>query len=255
MNSSIKGLFIKVRKGQPMQAVPSFVLKKGHGIIGDVNANGISPRQILVTRLEEIDEFKIDAGAIRENITTKGIPLPLFQPGNVLSIGEAKIRLTFHCEPCKRIAHLVKPSQIMGKRGLLGVILNGGEINMEQPVNVSEKQYPPMSEKPYDRFLDFVQEIPKGKVITYREVTIGMGVADSYMRAVPTYIKKTPEKYPVHRIVDTNGNLVENYVPYQRQLLESENIEIHEERDLFSHSVEIKVNLRKYLWMRGKLYQ
>src|SRR5258706_13685518 len=119
--ASIVGLFTKPRSSAAMVR-PSdrrIELRAGYGIVGDINANCLSPRQVLVTRTEDLHHFGIEPGDLRENIVAAGIDAAGFVPGSRLDIGGVAIRLTFHCEPCKRIAHLV-PSlkDILSRRGL-----------------------------------------------------------------------------------------------------------------------------------------
>jgi MOSC domain-containing protein YiiM len=91
-----------------MRAVDEICLQKGYGIAGDINANPISPRQILVVKSEDIVDFAIPPGELRENLVIAGIKSENFLPGSLLTFDSgAAIRLTFYCEPCKRIAHLL----------------------------------------------------------------------------------------------------------------------------------------------------
>jgi hypothetical protein len=184
MRGHITHLFIKEIKGQPMKQVSSIALNKGLGIEGDKNAFAISPRQVLISRYEDLEELNIPFGGLRENIIVKGLNVQQFQPGALVSIGASKIRLTFHCEPCKRIADVV-PSmvEVMCRRGILGVVLESGIVNIDDTVTCQELQYKPFSDTPFDRFVMFIENIPAGKVVNYKMITIGMGVAESYLRA------------------------------------------------------------------------
>ena len=249
-------LFIKSSSGRPMEKQLMMKLQKGYGIIGDKNASGISPRQVLVTRSEDLQYVQIKPGDLRENIVLNGLDEKFFQPGSVIRIGkEVSIRLTFFCEPCKRIAHLVKISEIMKRRGILAVILTGGTIKKGDEVTIEKEVFEPLPEVPYQRFLEFIGNIPASKVITYRDVTIGMGVAESYMRTVPAYIKKTDStKYPLHRIVDTEGNLLSGYVKNQDKKLKAEGVSLSTANDLFGGNKAVKVNLQMYQWKDGELY-
>src|SRR5713101_7926357 len=122
----ITHLFFKPCHGVPMVPGSPMELKAGHGIKGDVNAQAMSPRQILLVRQEDLDEFAIAPGALRENVVIAGLTSEVFSSGALLTIEHTvKIRATFLCEACKRIAHVV-PSlkSIADKRGLLGVILS-----------------------------------------------------------------------------------------------------------------------------------
>lgn len=96
-----------------------------------------------------------------------------------MQIGEVRLKLTFYCEPCKRIEDVV-PSipEVFHKRGILAVVMEGGNIATGDEVTLKPNFYTPLSENPTHRFLAFVQMIPKGKVVTYKTVARAMGVAE-----------------------------------------------------------------------------
>jgi MOSC domain-containing protein YiiM len=78
-------------------------------------------------RQEDLFELSIKAGELRENIVIAGIDSNKFIPGAMIEFGVgAKIRLTFHCEPCKRIAHLVK--SLMLRRSLESLLTTGATL-------------------------------------------------------------------------------------------------------------------------------
>ncbi|MGB8343703.1 MAG: MGMT family protein [Ktedonobacteraceae bacterium] len=249
-------LFIKPGHGRPMEPCSSIDVRAGSGIQRDVNARAMSPRHILLVRQEDLDAFAIAPGALRENVALAGLPPEVFVPGSLLTIGPTvAIRATFLCEACKRIAHVV-PSlkSIADKRGLLGVILSDGVIEGGDRVSVQNEQFPPLSDIPYRRFLDVVASIPPGQVVTYRQVVIGMGVAESYMRAIPMYIRRTPAAiYPLHRILDTEGQVIP-YVPDQQQRLADEGVEPIQASALFDAPTQARIPLERYLWCDPTLY-
>ena len=234
-------------------------VKVGHGVCGDINAHAMSPRQILVVRQEDLEVFDIAPGALRENVVIAGLAPDAFQPGALVRIGEAvTIRLTFLCEACKRIAHVV-PSlkSIADTRGLMGVILSDGLLHIGDSVASRPHQFAPLSDIPYRRFLAFVAKIPEGKVVTYRQVVIGMGVAESYMRAIPMYIQRSSAtEYPLHRILDTAGQVIP-YVKDQQQLLEAEKLPLLTANSWVEDSSRACVSpdlLPQYLWYDPTVY-
>jgi len=258
--AKVVGLFLKTMTEADM-SVPAnslLQLKANYGIVDDSNASSISPRQLLVTCQEGLDEFDIVPGKLRENIAVQGLPKQVFVPGTQLSIGpDVKIRLTFYCEPCKRIEHFVPSlSAIHQKRGILGVVVQGGEVGIGDGVIGESNAYSPLSERAYERFLDFVKQIPAGKIVTYRHIIEAIGVTHSYYRALPGYIKRTsPTEYPLHRIVDSKGHLILDYLPQQLSLLEAEGVEMETLFDLFGAVQDASVGGESYLWMEGNLYE
>ncbi|MGF1939532.1 MAG: MGMT family protein [Nostoc sp. ChiQUE02] len=231
-------------------------LKVGHGIEGDINADSISPRQVLIVRSEDIVDLSIQPGELRENIVVTGIELENFIPGSLLNFESgAAIRLTFHCEPCKRVAHLVESlKSIQVKRGILGVVIKSGKIQVGNNLQVQANKFPALSENPYKRFLNFIIKIPSGKVVTYKQIIKGIGVDNSYLRAMPTYLKKTSAAdYPVHRILDSKGYLI-IYVNQQKSKLETEGVKVLSEADLLSDLNKNFVDIKDYLWEDHTIY-
>ncbi len=228
----------------------------GLGIDGDRNQHPLSPRQVLVTRLEDLDRFGIQCGDLRENVVVTGILADEFVPGSQLRLGcDVRLRLTFLCEPCKRISHLGVPlHDFIGQRGILATVVSGGSVREGDGVVADRDAFLPLPDFPYQRFVRLLGLIPRGRVISYREATIGTGVAESYMRAIPGYIRKANPMLPLHRIVDTDGNLIP-YVAGQAEKLEAEGIYVEKLPDLFSESgmngydlPSSKVSLERYLW-------
>ena len=257
--SRIAHLFLKKAAGKPRTPVLSVTGLRGYGLEGDLHASPISPRQVLVIRKEDLDELSIAYGALLENIIVEGIPANAFQPGALLTIGEnLQIRLTFHCEPCKKIADVVPSLKaVRGKRGILGVVLEDGKISVGDRATCMPGRFKPLSEIPFERFLEFIRQVPSGKVVTYKMVTQGMGVAAGYLRAIPKYIEKamlTDAETPVHRIVDERGGTIQRQIPYQLEMLKQEGVQVEKRKDLFSTPNLFSVSLSGYRWPGASLY-
>ncbi|MDM9379938.1 MGMT family protein [Chlorogloeopsis sp. ULAP01] len=249
-------LFTKQKQDDAMLELTKLNLKVGHGIKGDINANPISPRQVLLVRYEDILEFSIKPGELRENLVITGIQSEKFVPGSLITFESgAAIRLTFYCEPCKRIAHLVESlKSIQYKRGILGVVIASGKIQTGSKFKIQINQFPMLSENPYRRFLDFIIKVPNGKIVTYKEIVKGIGVNNSYMRAIPMYIKKTSvANYPIHRILDSKGNLL-TYISGQKNKLEFEGIKVLCKIDVSHTQNKYYVDMKEYLWKDTTLY-
>ncbi|MEH2273030.1 MAG: MGMT family protein [Nostoc sp.] len=256
MALSIMYLFTKVKSGSAMVELKTLNLKVNHGIEGDINADPISPRQVLIVRYEDIFDLSIQPGELRENIVVQGREFDNFIPGSLLTFESgATIRLTFHCEPCKRIAHLVESlKSIQSKRGILGVVITSGQIKAGSNFQVEANKFPALSENPYQRFLNFIIKIPCGKVVTYKQIIKGIGVDNSYLRAIPIYLKKTlTADYPVHRILDSKGYLI-THVSQQKNKLEMEGVQVLSEADLLKNFNKSFVEIKDYLWEDSNLY-
>jgi hypothetical protein len=118
-------------------------------------------------------------------------PLHSLPSGTVLKIGEALVRLTVHCEPCRRLKEVVDPKAIEHKRGYLGAFLSGGQLRVGDPVESIGVQHEPI---PYDLkerlawFLDR-QSVPIEVTTLVHEV----GLSLSYCRAIPNLLRGRPD--------------------------------------------------------------
>ena len=243
----VEKLYVKeARGGLPLALAPGEVMRcsAGLGIEGDVHANRLSPRQVLITLRSELDALSIEAGALYENIVVSLAHDAAFKPGAALVTQRGvEIMLTMYCEPCQRIA-AVGPSlgTMINRRGILGRIVQGGQIVVGDSIELIAARYRALPESVLARFLEAVASIPQGRVARYLDVTIAMGVDQSFVRAIPGYIKRNAgQPVPTHRIVDAKGRLPA-IVDGQGVRLEQEGVRVQlgSDRDW--------VDLECYLW-------
>lgn len=250
----IRHCFLKDASGQLMKSASSLSLLAHQGIEGDVNANPISPRQVLIVRQEDLMELNIPPGALRENIVIEQLSPDHFVPGaQLMTDGGVGLRLTFYCEPCKQVKPLVRSlNQLEQRRGILGVVLTDGVLKVGQSVKSYPDRFVALSEVPYERFLLLLARIPEGKVITYHQIIQAIGVSRSYYRVLPSYLKKAPDTYPKHRVVDTKGCLL-SHLPHQADALLSEGLQLITQPSSSPTSDLVKVNLGLYGWQTPSL--
>lgn len=246
----VEKLFLKPCHGHAtVELAPADPLRcvAGLGLEGDIHANRLSPRQILVTLQSELNQLAIGAGALHENMLISTGTAQHFRPGTALvTSGGVEIRLTMYCEPCKRILGLVPDLRTMlGRRGILGYIVRGGEIRSGDAIELIPDRYPALPESVRQKFLDFVPTIPSGRVVRFVDVTTALGVADSFVRAVPGYIRRSVGlDLPLHRIVNARGELP-GLVPDQAAWLAAEGVRI--DVDVLAPG-RGKIDLQQYLW-------
>ncbi len=212
----------------------------GLGISGESHANRLSPRQILITLASELEALSIAPGALYENMVVSLASPAQFQPGAALVFQSGpEIRLTMFCEPCKLIAPVVGDlSKMIHRRGILGVIVAGGEIRRGDTFSLIADRYPALPDSAYQRFIAFLSTVPAGRVVRYLDITTGIGADPSFIRAVPGYIKRAAGlALPLHRIVNARGELLA-FVPGQAALLRGEGVAPEANR----------VDLARYLW-------
>lgn len=238
----VSQLYLKAESGAPRLPADQLRLIRGYGIEGDIHAHAMNPRQLLVTRSEDLESFGLLAGQLLENIIISDSAEADFVPGARLRLGSgAEIRLTMHCEPCQRIAAYVSQKAIYGKRGLLGVVTASGTISIGEPLLLEPQAFAALPEKPYLRFLQILEQVPAGRVLSYRALLLAMGVLSSYARAIPRYIAQArtdSADWPLHRLLDSRGLLIEQHLPGQGQLLRAEGVELIEAEGMMRVELE-----------------
>ncbi|WP_274654723.1 MOSC domain-containing protein [Paenibacillus humicola] len=117
------------------------------------NPNQPNHRQVHLIHSELFDElrnagFHVEPGQMGENITTRGIDILGLPTGAKLTIGEsAVIEITGLRNPCSQIdrfqSGLLKEvldqdenGNLIRKAGIMGVVLSGGEVRVNDPIQV-----------------------------------------------------------------------------------------------------------------------
>lgn len=155
----VTNLFLKRRHDGAMESVAS-IDHDSHGIRGNVACAPF--RQVLIASRSVTSECGLRAGDLRENIVVDFDRLYDLPSGTVVKIGTAMIRLTFHCEPCKKILKLVEFNRIEHKRGVLGCFLNSGTISIGDKFLVTDECLEPIPYAVHERIRWFLkkQDVP-----------------------------------------------------------------------------------------------
>lgn len=126
---------------KPMVAVSGAEAVENLGLRNDMHALPDSTRQILLLESETLAVLGVGAGALKENITTVGIPLMQLRRGQRLSIGaEVLLAVTKACAPCSRMEE-IRPGflrEIDGRRGMLARVVRGGKIARGDAIHLME---------------------------------------------------------------------------------------------------------------------
>ena len=132
MTNKIEGQIVSLQihknRRKPMEKTSSLNLIQGFGIEGDIYGTHKSSReknQILLMDKETLDNFNLDPGIIKENITTSNIPINSLQIGQKLSIGDTVIlEITKPCPPCNLMDE-IRPGlcqDLQNQRGMLAKV-------------------------------------------------------------------------------------------------------------------------------------
>ncbi len=122
----------------PMKKLETVRVLENLGLEGDRHAVPDGSRQVLLIEEETLNRLHVAIGAVKENITTRGIELMRLPQGTRLQIGEALFEVTKPCQPCTRMDEIRRGLQeeLEGQRGMLAHVLRGGEIRVGDEIKV-----------------------------------------------------------------------------------------------------------------------
>ena len=155
-----------------------------HGIAGGVPCSPL--RHVLITSRSVTADCGLAPGDLRENIEVDVDDLYDLPSGSVIRIGEALIRLTFHCEPCKKITHLVAFDTIVHRRGYLGSFLNRGTIALGDTFTLTGEMLEAIPYAVKDRVRWFLGR--QNAALGAKELVHSLGLPSSYARAIPRLV-------------------------------------------------------------------
>lgn len=204
MTARVDALFRKPAKGAPMEARPELACHTRHGIEGDRGADPESGRQVLLVDGAVLDELGLPDGALRENLTVRGLSLDESGSGTELALGEVRLRLTVPCDPCGPIGDYagIHQKQVHGRRGMLAVVSAGGRIRPGDAVVDLGVRYEPIPVAPMRRCEWVARHVPPGEVVTFDQVRKTIGMAKGYVRSMPRHVRRLmAEGAPAHRLV------------------------------------------------------
>jgi MOSC domain-containing protein YiiM len=182
---TVTNLYIKRKRGAALEEVTTFAFD-GDGISG---GTACAPfRQVLIGSRPILIDCGLKPGDLRENILLDEHHLYDLPSGTVIRIGQALIRLTFHCEPCKQILKLIAFDRIVHRRGVFGCFLNAGTISLGDELVVTEQKCEPIPYAVKERIRWFLS---KGEApAAARQLIDAIGLPSSYARAMPRMLQK-----------------------------------------------------------------
>ena len=136
---TITNLHIARVKETPSDSVQEATALSGKGLEGDRSCKEGNQRQVLFMDQETLNEFDLNPGQIKENITTTGLDLSQTKPGQVFFIGdEVTMEIVGECEPCGKMDAIRQGLQqeLNHRRGMLAKVINGGHIKVGDSVRV-----------------------------------------------------------------------------------------------------------------------
>lgn len=170
-----------------MSPVNSIVIQNLH-ISGQKQSQPF--RSVLITSKTLLEYWNIRPGSLRENIVVDDIDISELDSGDIIQIGKVQIRVTFNCEPCKKMLHVASVKELTGKRGVLGDFLNDGKISIGNNVQITEKKrYEPIPSEYFARIAWYLDEKVTGTIMA-TELLWNCGVAPGLIRVLPQVLAK-----------------------------------------------------------------
>jgi hypothetical protein len=182
---TVTNLFIKRAHRERLDAVGRLAFTP-NGITGGVRCSPL--RQVLITSRAVTRELGLQSGDLRENVVIDLDGFYDLPSGSVIRVGEALVRLTFHCEPCRRILHLVDYDDVLHRRGYLGCFLNRGMISVGDAVAVMAERHESIPYGTKDRIRWFLGRQDAGLVA--RDLAHTLGLPGACARALPRMVEK-----------------------------------------------------------------
>jgi MOSC domain-containing protein YiiM len=182
---TVTNLFIKRAHGARLDVVSRLAFTP-HGVSGGVRCSPL--RQVLITSRRVSRELCLAAGDLRENIVVDIDDLYDLPSGSVIRIGEALVRLTFHCEPCRKILHFVEFDDVVHKRGYLGCFLNRGTIAVGDGAAVTQDRHEAIPYAVKDRVRWFLGQRAAG--LAALDFVHALGLPATSARILPRMIEK-----------------------------------------------------------------
>lgn len=113
---------------------------ENRGFEGCAHARPGGKRQVLLMDIETLEELGIAPGAVKENITTRGIDIRSIRAGERLRVGEVLLEMTYRCDPCERMNE-IRPGlkdELLGRRGMLFRVVEGGKVRVGDSIQKVE---------------------------------------------------------------------------------------------------------------------
>jgi hypothetical protein len=194
---SVQGLASRGVRGAPPDSPASLVVRAGVGIDGDIHADALSPRQLLLAGAGAYAAFALPPHTLRENLLIEADTARLVS-GTVLRIGsEVTLRMMFQCEACGQLE--LRQSGLARRlglrRGVLARVLAGGTIRRGDRVRDLGVLAPGWSDDWRERVRRVLDAAPPDAVIEYRHLARLAGIQSSYCRAFPRLLARLGAGY------------------------------------------------------------
>jgi MOSC domain-containing protein YiiM len=181
----VKKIMLKTAKGMPLKEVSEMNVSPD-GVADTLSC--LPQRQVLLLPFSTLLEFGLRPGDLRENILIEGHDLHSLESGTVISIGEADIRLTYHCEPCIKMKSFGSVKNLLHKRGYFGTFLNSGIVRTGDEAIIREKRFESIPYDIKDRIRWYLDQ--QTGPVSIPQLCYEVGLSRGYYRAIPGILRR-----------------------------------------------------------------
>ena len=138
MPATVIALHVCKASRAPLVALSRASAVADTGLEGDRHAKRGSRRQVLLMEAETLDEFGLAPGAVREQVTVRGLDLGTLALGARIRIGGALLEVDGPCAPCARMdeVRLGLRKAIEGRRGRFVRVIEAGSFAVGDTLHV-----------------------------------------------------------------------------------------------------------------------
>ena len=135
-NPTVVAIHLNVGSREPLVAAPTVTAQPDRGLDGDRSRR--PKRAVLLMEQEVLDRFGLAAGAVREQVTVRGIVLADLAPASRLRVGTAVMEAGGLCAPCERMNE-IQPglrAELEGRRGRFFRVVEAGAFAVGDAITV-----------------------------------------------------------------------------------------------------------------------
>ena len=138
MPATVTALHLSTASRVPLAPVERVTALLERGLEGDRHAKPNSRRAVLVMEQEVLDQFGLGPGAVREQVTVRGLDLMRLGFGSRIRVGSAVLEVAGPCAPCSRMDEL-RPGlkvELEGRRGRFVRVVEAGSFAIGDTITV-----------------------------------------------------------------------------------------------------------------------
>lgn len=125
-NPTVVAIHLNVGTREPLVAARAVTARPDLGLDGDRPRR--ATRTVLLMEHEVLERYGLTPGAVREQVTVRGITLAELAPASRLRVGTAVLEAGGMCAPCERMNE-IQPglrAELEGRRGRFFRVVEGG---------------------------------------------------------------------------------------------------------------------------------